>query len=222
MSDQPHHEVPEQDAVVQGRRRLLKAAAASAPLIATLPNGAAFATASTAQCVIEARDASKTDQDSTFDAKAALGDGYVRVKGIQTEFTRVVESKTRQAGVTQDVDVIKVVYSFPSAPSTYYNVDGTVFNPAEGGWTKGASQEVYLLRVFVPTDGSGTPVGTDPQSVDNCSFVSGVAQDIPPQCIYPVGQRDFYRDDGNMGLTTSCLCSVNPTLVPGACDVAPG
>ena len=207
MSDQLLKSDPDQETVVQSRRRLLKAAVATAPLIATLPNGAAWATASTAQCIIASRDASKDNPDIHFDARGSL-DSFVRMVGRQTEFKE--KNGPRR----------KVVYSFPPNYSPYYDVSGVVFEPE--GWRvlNKSEQTVYLLRVFVPRDDNGTP-SSDPTTVTDCTFLSGPSHSIPPQCIFPVGQRDFSSDFGNMGLTVSCLCSVNPTLVTGACAVQP-
>jgi hypothetical protein len=71
MSDYPKDAAPtpasEQPASAD-RRRLLRAAAVSAPVVATLPSGSAFANASAYQCVINARNEDQIDIPSHIPA----------------------------------------------------------------------------------------------------------------------------------------------------------
>lgn len=191
MSNKTTKDAPEEGAISETRRRLLQAAATAAPLIATLPNGAAAATASTAQCIKSSVDAHPSDVSTSTDS-------FVRQSGKRFTYTRNSPSTT----IT--------VYSIDPNATTLYRPNGNVFNPE--GWTLvgGSEQNVYLLRVFKPI-----PTAIDPASatsVTNCNNNT-----IPPACIYPVNRVNTLN--GNQGLATSCLCSVNPTLVTGACKL---
>jgi hypothetical protein len=207
MSDQPVEPRSEQGPALPSRRRLLRAAATVAPVIATLPNGAAWANASTAQCIVTSRDTSQSASTvgvppsnvPAFDVTTAP-DNFVRAPGLETTFKR---------GTAPNVER-QVVYSFPP-DTTYYTPAGSVFNPRR--WTVESTREVLLLRVFQPTSDTGDVI-SNPTSVDNCP----TAGPIPPQCIFPVSKRDTTGDlAGNTGLAYSCLCSVNPNLISGAC-----
>ncbi|WP_020506306.1 hypothetical protein [Lamprocystis purpurea] len=193
MIHQPLEPNTEREPILQGRRRLLQAAAAAAPLIATLPNGAAAATASTAQCILASRAASP---DDVIPGPAL--DTFVRQHGTMTIFH-----------LDEDTETKETVYSIAAAPrpGTYYKSDGTAFDTT--GWTKDSESDVLLLRVFQPISDTFDSVG-NPTSVADCGSTS-----ILPQCIFPVTQQD--PGSGNMGITASCLCSVNPSLVAGAC-----
>jgi len=193
MIHQPLEPNTDREPILQGRRRLLQAAAAAAPLIATLPNGAAAATASTAQCIVASRNASPNDV-----IQGTTGDAFVRHHGTMTDF------RLDSAPATTET-----AYSMAADSGTYYKSDGTVFDTA--GWTKVENSEsnVLLLRVFQPISDTFDPVG-NPTSMADCGGHS-----IRPQCIFPVTKQD--PGSGNMGITASCLCSVNPNLVAGAC-----
>ena len=71
-------------ATSEQRRRLLKAAATSVPVIATLPTSSAFANASVHQCVINAE---RTPDDEVPRYIPAGPDQYVRAQGIMGTFT---------------------------------------------------------------------------------------------------------------------------------------
>ena len=205
MSDQHLKTNPDQETVVQSRRRLLKAAAATAPLIATLPNGAAWATASTAQCIINSQTAGAAN---VVTDPPPAGDTLVRQLGREV----IVGPKT-----TNDSSRL-TVYTIDPDDGTYYKSDGTLF--IDNSWEEKSSTDVQLLRVF-----TATPI-SDPTSVKNClggtSPTTGsntVTYAVPnPGCIYPASLRS---PSDNQPLAMSCLCSVNPTLGGVACGVLP-
>jgi hypothetical protein len=198
MSEQHSKENPDQETVVQSRRRLLKAAAATAPLIATLPNGAAWATASTAQCIITSR----TGAANVVSDPPPDGDTFVRQKGRE-----VVVGKEDET----DTSKWKTVYTIKPDDTSYYDSDGKKYN-LPGSWEEKASTDKQLLRFFDAT--SPDDVVNNPTGVENCGDTP-----IPPQCIFPVDQVG--SGGNNQPLATSCLCSVNPTLVTAACGVLP-
>ena len=181
MNDHPLDDAtPDRESVAQGRRRLLKAAATTAPLIATLPNGAAWASASTAQCIAT----SKTANPSTV---ASQADAFVRQAGFQYTIT--------PGNIT--------VYSIGATEgSPYYLANGTVRDLQTGETISSPGTSVALLRYFKPN--------TDSTDVADCATTP------VPNCVYPRIQVAAPSAD-NQPLYGTCLCSVNPTLVAGAC-----
>lgn len=177
-----------------GRRRLLKMAAAAAPLVATIPCGAARASGSAAQCLIDAIDNSEAGLvDPVQSVPAPPGDTYVRVQGKRIIFAR--NDETVFPPVIDEV----VAFQVPGYPSgTYFRADGTVFDPNENPsnpYTQQSSADVGLLKVFQPDS------RTDPTTVGDC--VPG-GNDSASTCLYPVSQID----SNNIGVQASCLLSV--------------
>jgi hypothetical protein len=196
MIHQPLEPNTDRETMLQGRRRLLQAAAATAtaPLIATLPNGAAAATASTAQCIVTSRGSSPPNVISNATPPS---DTFVRQHGTMAVFRLDAPPATTET-----------VYSIAPVSGTYYNSDGTEFDT--DGYTKDSEDDVLLLRVFKPISDTGDPVN-NPTSMDNCGSTP------IPRCIFPVTQLNPSPD--NMGIAASCLCSVNPSLLgSGICD----
>ncbi|WP_295431458.1 hypothetical protein [uncultured Thiodictyon sp.] len=216
------------DEIQETRRRLLRAAAAAAPLVATLPSGAAYALGSTSQCIDLSRDAS---QGAAFNpALSGTSDGFARVAGLSYIF----QKGTRPDTVTVPVIAIGTSadtppYYFASSGSvivggtTYSYTVGAVFKPDEfigGGWTKFTGPTpVQLAKLYRAASDTGDaynnptcavdclPAGTDPSS----------------QCVFPLSQIGPPDTQGegspgnNMGLTTSCLTSVHPTFSGRSC-----
>jgi hypothetical protein len=193
MSDQQLKENPDQETVVQSRRRLLKAAAATAPLIATLPNGAAWATASTAQCVTDSREGPLPDG-----ATSHGGDRFVRRGGYETW--------VKEDGKRRSIHVCGII---GDEPNTYYSYDpphevlptitdtGATINRVE---QTNRRIEKEFLQFFRAT--------TDDAGVTNCDGTDG-GPAVPPQCIFPYAQGN----SGGQPLLGTCLCSVNPGLM---------
>lgn len=194
MNDHPFDDAtPDRESVAQGRRRLLKAAATTAPLIATLPNGAAWATASTNQCIIDSRNGASVDVVTS-------GDGFVRQNGQEVK----IGLKT-----STDPQTYKTYYTIDPDDTTYYDVNGNVYALTSDYEVK-SKTDVQLLRFFDATSDTGD-IANNPTGAANCGDTP-----IPPQCIYPVDKKATAGN--NQALYTSCLCSVNPGLLPqGAC-----
>jgi len=198
------------------RRRLLKAAAAAAPLIATLPSGAARAMSSTSQCIIQ--DRAKCQIDQTVDGAVALldYDGYARELG----FAYVFSNGTNDVTVYQ-VPALGSQYYFGSsgtlANGTEYTI-GEVFSPSGGDATGGydwsqtsGPQQVLLLRLYRAESDTGDALD-NPTGVTTCS--PGTT-DTGSTCLFPVSQigspDELNQNPGNnTGLTTSCLTSFDP------------
>jgi hypothetical protein len=198
MFDQYPDSDADREAVVQGRRRLLRAAAAGVPLIATLPNGAAWATASTSECIIQSVQQSKTALQV-----APSPDGFVRLAGWEVVFEKLGPPPKEQV----------TVYSMTTSSNgkvdgPYYYPSGAIFEPDSNNahhnkYKRLSSKKCYLMRMFQPT-----PNGTEPISLENCSSSSS----IKPQCIYPVAKVGASIPGGGetVGALGSCFCSLNP------------
>lgn len=198
------------------RRRLLRAAVAAAPVMATLPNGAALANASARQCLIQ----DKSHSDSfdigvdpyTFDLSDSI-DGYVRFTNAE---------KTWRVRIGPGQFVFPVTYPMGTYPLDHpvvdlrgdpieYKADGTIFVPNSGnGDTVQSTRTVYLLGLYKPL-----PESSDfPTTVDTCDL-NGATQPTPQgtinaglQCFWPVSERQT-GNGGNMGISGSCLASVD-------------
>ncbi|MCF6354819.1 MAG: hypothetical protein L3J26_06910 [Candidatus Polarisedimenticolaceae bacterium] len=125
---------PPTDQVSKQRRRLLKAAAVSAPVIATLQSGAAFAQASALACI--ERDAAHNPPGEISDPSS---DTFVRV--AMNKYTYWDGSDTAsETDFKYDVDSLH-----PSGP--YYNSDGSSW-VIPSGFAEYSSQTVYVLAYY--------------------------------------------------------------------------
>lgn len=176
----------EDTAAIQGRRRLLRAAAAIAPLVATLPNGASAANASTAQCIVTSR-----NPNTPPAPVAATPDGFVRQFGREVKVGLTVSN---------DPDSYIIVYTINGeTPLKYYRSDGSVWSTGlPSDYQEKSVEAKALLRYF--------DAAADDTNVENCAPISAV-----PNCIFPVAQPGTARN--NQPLFTSCLNSVNPGLL---------
>ncbi len=180
MTDRNHS--PETtDQVSDRRRRLLKAAAAGAPLIATLQSGAAFAQASARNCIVEnaGRDPAK---------QKGSPDNWVRKEVIRYKFEKPDGSITNWK---YDID------GNHAAGGPYYTAGdrngdgmGNQWSNARRQWPVAESETRYVLVYYQPTPDSINPTG----AVEKGPF---------PKFLETHG-------DGLTGLKGSCLCSVNP------------
>jgi len=180
----------DQDNVSSERRRLLKCAAKAAPLIATLPSGAALATASTSQCLVD-------NLAATLELPALSPDTYLSTGGckgtvFQNPDGEVVSGEYYKIG------------SCPGAGATvsgseWYDTSG---NPlGQGEFVVVASETTQVIAIYnvddtdPPTDLLAHP---DPVSMESFSF-------------YPKARPG----GANTVSTATCLCSVSPDLDPG-------
>jgi len=195
----------ERDAVqsAAARRRFLKLAATAAPLVATLPSGAARAMGSSAQCVLDAIEAS---DDGVVPAVSTwlppTSDTYVRLQGQQVSFSRDDQSTFPPSIETRTAFHIEAL---DGTDERFWLADGSEFFPTPSGepaWNEDGRANVGLLKVFQPDS------RTDPTTVGQCS---PGPNDGPPTCLYPVSR---IVPGGNIGIQASCLCSVNPHALP--------
>ena len=108
------------DSVSLSRRRLLRTAASAAPLIATLPSGAAMAQASAANCVIEDQEAARRGLPDAIVEPGS--DNYIRVPGSEKQYLKSTGGGPPFRRIT--------VYEFrvPGSPSRLVSVD------KDGNW----------------------------------------------------------------------------------------
>ena len=176
------------------RRRFLKSAAVVAPLVATLPNGAAQAAGSTAQCILDnIEDSQGGAIEPVVASPPPPGDGYSRMTATRISFRRSL------GGFPPQFENVNV-YQLTAYPGQFFDATGAIFDPA--AFTP-AFQEVpnsrtpvSVLVLYQPDD------PTDPTTVTSC--IPGT-NDPDTTCLYPVTQ---FSPDNNIGITTSCLVSV--------------
>jgi hypothetical protein len=186
--------------VSPARRSLLKLAASAAPLVATLPCGAAWANNSAYQCV----SASKTRSDTAgavLSIATSNTDGFSRVIGLKYSYRKVTARPPLPPIVTT-----AVAYGSSAFGTTQYMDDGTIFNPT--GWSLNPTisptpSTVYLMVLFTPVYSPSDP--TVPVTVSS-PCTPGTFDSIP-SCVYPASRRQT-GVGGNMGIYTSCLLSV--------------
>jgi len=202
MSDLPDTSNQGALRLAAGRRNFLKAAASAAPLVATLPSGATWAT-STSQCILDAITASPS-LPGAVDLSPPSADQFVRVKGEAVTWQEVQYNPPPPALKTQLTYHIKAL---DNGTELYWMPNGEPFVPP-AGWTVKGRTDVGLLQVFTPQ-----PSTTDPTTVGSCSPGTYDTQGV---CLYPVSQVK----SPNIGMQASCLCSVNPGAMPnGFCQI---
>jgi hypothetical protein len=205
---------------------LLRSAAAAGPLIATLPSGAALAQTSAVQCVISEQEAPSDEQPQGV---TQVADHYVRVAGF-------IE-KWKVLATNQDVDVYHIpdvssglgyeVYVYAAPPNTgeWFDTDPSVATflksePAAFLYLYSADYPALSKSAVATTPGSVVPADcevTDPLSWPNEPSVPEGPKP-PDHCFAPLAvQVGPPAQDGNVPLTHSCLCSINPT----ACVIPP-
>lgn len=187
----------------QARRRMLRTAAYAAPLIATVPSGAVRAQASTAHCIIKDRANAPviTQGEDAYVRRPALFQFYLDEAGEARTVLRFGEDE----------------------PFAFYEADlndlGTPANllpdGIPSGWTliPGTNRDVFVLKYYKPDDFD------QPQTVTNICDVqpdeNGVTPTPPEDCLWQITTGEVGE---NQGMTVSCLCSVNPDLLPdGSC-----
>jgi hypothetical protein len=214
MRMNPHHPVTKgapkasEQASLQSRRRLLKAAVGTAPLIATLPSGMARAQASVRNCVVQAQDEAADGQPSGFIVDTNPGggpaDGYLRIEG--TAETWALPDSTN-----------KILYNFTvDGNQISVNAAGDWEEPGDD-WSSIGSSPVELLVLYRPSPEPPAPVTDIAAGVEQCELddVDWSQTDLNPQppqyCIWPIAKvQPIPQPGGNFGLAESCYCSVRP------------
>lgn len=175
----------------QGARRRLLRAAAAAPFVASIPSGAAHAMASASQCVIDSK---KASDDGVPILSQSGKDRWVR---------RVVKLRrfgSLRSGTPETLDAWNI-------DGTWYDKDGNVVSgdvpdPCDF-FTQfcpvGEERDAWVLQIFEP-DGTATGSIEAPNGVHRVGT-------------YPAYSIQFDRPAAapeNMGITGTCLCSVDP------------
>ena len=121
------------------RRALLKAAAAAAPIVATLPCGAALANTSAAQCIANNQAANPPEVDTPATPGGPQEDTFLRYMAWQRRCGRAL-----------------YYYVYTPAGNQWYKADGTVENPTCGDLTPGGTGDVkvYVLAHWIPNPAS--------------------------------------------------------------------
>ncbi|MGB5834272.1 MAG: hypothetical protein WBG92_20120 [Thiohalocapsa sp.] len=195
--------------VVEDRRRLLRAAATAAPLVATLPSGAAWAQASTAQCILDTQPGGSAYPGYE---SAVIEANIIRVLAIKQDWIVPPDSTLTTTYYLPDAaayyeaatdpadDAGLPVNPFPDDPlPAWVLVPGQdALEPPYAGL--GFGEIVYVLRMYRPDPNASTA-----ETVVNCD---GSETGTPPLCVWPVRSTN----SGFQGMANSCMCSVNPGL----------
>lgn len=185
------------------RRRLLKAAAAGTPLIATLPSGAAFANASTYQCVvgnIAGTQSGAIDRITTGDP-----DQYVRVAGCKVSVRISGDDRRHEYYAKKDGSACPGYFKDANDRewidhnelSHWFDIDGDEMPPRNNGRDRRVTvspTDVNLVQIYRVDD---PEMPTDVVAVGDPNY-------------FPAAQVN----SDNTALSGSCLCSVNPDLDP--------
>ena len=178
---------PSGHAPSEQRRRLLKAAASAAPVIATFSSGSAFANASIHQCVINAANAEQAPASGYLYVNASSNDRYVRATAVKQNWTRTNGSQIETA----------TTIGLPRPTPTEWFRDpggnslGQWASFDTNSWDKSGSEQPVNVLLLWDEDAAGTGfdlVGTWPKLVQ------------------ARGSR--------FGVEGSCLCSVDPQMSP--------
>jgi len=187
MTTNPQAENPEQatkPVASVDRRRMLKASALAAPVIATLPNNAALAHASSAQCIQADYNATHGTTRATF---ATEIDHYLQVRAEMGTLTRTENDGS--SVVKEGIKVAGVHYIKEENNGTWISV--SVPDP----WQYAKTADGYVHAIFEPR-------GSDLVTVSTTDPVAAVkVADWPAQDL---------TDEHNMLLSASCWSSLNP------------
>lgn len=186
---------PHTGQVSERRRHLLKAAAVSAPVIATLQSGAAFATASANGCVQTCE--TKNPAPTTI---TDVTDGWIRAEVILYTFRFKKPNKPYRERKRYD---IKPVYTTPLAPNGFITPsagDGPFYRANGKTWSiPGNATEISVTAAAAKF----ILVYYDPN--DAYTDVTEIGPIIPLD--------DESNINGLTPLTHSCLCSVDPNNI---------
>lgn len=187
MTTNPQARNPEQaskSVASVDRRRMLKASALAAPVIATLPNSAALANASSAQCIQADYNATHGTTKATFKTET---DHYLQVRAEKGTLTRTKEDGSTV--VEEGIKVAGTYYKYKKSNGTWKSV--SVPDP----WKFAKKTDGYVHAIFEPRGSDLITVSTtDP--VGAVKVAGWPAQDL--------------KDEDNMLLSGSCWSSLNP------------
>jgi hypothetical protein len=215
--------------ILEQRRRLLKAAASAAPLVATLPGGEALANSSAMQCVINEQQHSPGPATPFVSDPRPEGDTYLRVPGIVQTWASSIGYSNGGPGqglvqvfyfpdtTTGDAPIWLV--GQPQSGVTDPAPFGTWFNRSLPGVSHQPALDVdaLFLRMYdvnsagdVAIDGS-TMLPTD-CTISSPAWPGGATSPTGPQpppkyCYYPMAVQAPRDAIGNVPLTLSCIGS---------------
>jgi hypothetical protein len=207
--------------------------------IATLPSGAALAQASAVQCVINEQVAPPDDRPAGFTQTL---DRYLRISGSIERWTEQDPATSTNypvnvyfipdgnTGLGYDVRVYgdpPVGFSLPPGRSVgdWFDKDLSLVSGPED-IESAAFLYLYGVESSVedPSDVNVVPGSVVP---GGCNIAPGLTWPDPPSpigdappntCFHPVAVQTEAGAMGNVPLTHSCLCSIDPTQ--GMCGVA--
>jgi hypothetical protein len=196
------------------RRRLLRAAASAAPLIATLPSGVALA-ASAAPCVVQNRDLTNPPGDTggpTQGLDYTVGpstDGWLRYGPVsRAKWTRTIGTTTEEA----------FAYEFPMSgggKKWYLETTGAEFIPTppapEVPWIEDTSSrrdDIYVLRLYAPKDDPASPTYVTRPVPCLVPLIDDATLPYGGSCVFPFRRRG--GAENLLGMNASCMTSVLP------------
>ncbi len=195
----------------------MKHAAQAAPLIATLPSGAALAQASVSQCLVTSKDESDAGVPTNVNPNPTSGagweEGWVVRNATLTTYIRLEPQPPVR------VKVYTITASDQSTTYWEYVVSGTNADdeslpatelaqaPTDPPYTLLGSEAVQVLQFY-------KPIGNPPTGVLNCADTGTPPTDPADRCVYPIVVREI-GPGGDTALAQTCLCSViaNPNDV---------
>lgn len=217
------------------RRALLRAAASAAPVMATLPNGAALASASTLQCVT-VEQAGNNAQGLVPDV---FLDNYMRIPGKLQRYIVPNSSGTGTALAlvyyvpVPEGGVTKHVYVYGS-PNLVGETPGSWFDPGATGVSLEQQIDADFLYVYYASQSpitSNTQIKINPSTgkptecvlesipdwpgpidgrADTANWATGPSQ--PRDCFFPIAIKADPDTAGNTPVTASCLTSFQREL----------
>jgi hypothetical protein len=211
------------------RRSLLKAAASAAPVIATLPSGAALAGSSSLQCVIKEQNGDKSPPENIEEPQAdhyarLEVDSYIEIWRIQDPTNPASDIFVRVFHVTMDGEEI-YVYGDNTAPGV--PIMGSWFDTASatGPFRRNPAAFLYGYNATTSPLAEKDDLKVNPTTLLPSECV--IDTDIPPwpgapespagpddkkHCIFPFAVRADVDTPGNVPLTHSCLTSFQRAL----------
>jgi hypothetical protein len=217
------------------RRRLLKAAASAAPLIATLPSGEALASASALQCVISEQNGDKSQPQGEEPETVPPRDNYARLSGRVEQW--LVEDPSAP---TERTDAIVYYMVIDGEDIRVWGENGAGF-PEPGTWFDPVSANafppvavddfpaefLYLYQANTAPLATKSDLEVDAATIlpAGCTIKSGISwpgpggtpatpsgPSAPEHCVFPMAVQANVGAAGNVPLTYSCLASFQNAL----------
>jgi hypothetical protein len=214
------------------RRSLLKAAASAAPVIATLPSGAALANASSLQCVISEQNGDKPPPQGT---EAPQADNYARLDvDSYTEVWRIQDPTNPASQIFVRVFHVKIdgedIYVYGNNTAAGVPIMGSWFDigTATGPFRQNPTAFLYGYKATTSPLGDKDDIKVNPTTIlpEECEIDSEIpawpgpmgspatpeGPDENKHCIFPFAVKADVNTPGNVPLTYSCLTSFQRAL----------